>query len=160
VGEEARNMEAGETAEGARMRKALLLMLPVAWLAACTIEVAAPADGAAGERLAAIGDTVRLAVGQTAHVGGTGIRITFRDVAADSRCPVDADCVWEGNAEVRLEVRAGNGPSSAITLHTALEPRSARFAEHTIRLIGVMPVRTVTDNVKPADYSVVLRVTR
>jgi hypothetical protein len=153
-------MKAGDPAVGARMRKALLLMLPVAWLAACTIEVAAPADGAGGERLAAVGDTIRLAVGRTAHVMGTDIRITFRDVIADSRCPLDADCVWEGDAEVRLEVRAGNGPSTAVTLHTALAPRSAKFADHTIGLIGVLPAPTLGGRIRPEDYVVVLRVTR
>lgn len=42
-----------------------------------------------------------------------GVQITFRAVGQDSRCPPDVQCIWEGDAEVRL--RVGN---EEVTLHT------------------------------------------
>ena len=61
-----------------------------------------------------VGETVRLAVGQSALVENTDIAITFVSVLSDSRCPSDAVCVTAGDAKMRLKAsRAGMTPGRA-----------------------------------------------
>ena len=48
------------------------------------------------------GDTLRLALGETAERGGHTVR--FAEVVEDSRCPQGAQCVTAGRARVRVEV--------------------------------------------------------
>src|SRR6185295_3368983 len=51
-----------------------------------------------------------------------GLRITFRSVDADSRCPTDVVCVWAGDGEVALKIDQ-NGKSAVAALHTTTEPK-------------------------------------
>jgi hypothetical protein len=56
------------------------------------------------------GEEFTLAAGASASIDGRYL-ITFEKVVEDSRCPMNARCVWEGNARVALsvlEVRSGD----------------------------------------------------
>ena len=52
-----------------------------------------------------------LAFGETVAVPGTVLRLTLSDVPSDSRCPIDVECVWEGNALTVIGISAGMGPT-------------------------------------------------
>jgi hypothetical protein len=58
-----------------------------------------------GGRLASptVPATFTLEPGQTASV--QGVAVTFRQVVSDSRCPINAFCVWAGDATVVFSVR-------------------------------------------------------
>jgi hypothetical protein len=63
------------------------------------------------------------------HVGETlrydsGLKITFLAVRNDSRCPINAQCLWAGDAEVVLWVKAGNQAARKVRIHTNLKPRT------------------------------------
>jgi hypothetical protein len=68
-----------------------------------------------------LGEPFSLTPGQSATVDG--VQITFVAVTQDSRCPPDVQCVWEGDAEVK--VRMG---SDEVTLHTHGGERYANSA--------------------------------
>lgn len=106
------------------------------------------------------GDTILLQYGGSATLGSTGARIVFRDVEADSRCPVDVTCVWAGDAHVQIEAASLDGTLRTLDLHTTLEPMEAEFAGFRIRLIEVAPSRMDGVIVKPSDYSVRLAISR
>lgn len=105
------------------------------------------------------GDTITLQYGDSALLGTGGPSITFSAVEADSRCPVNVTCVWAGDAHVRLDGRRGAG-SEPIELHTGVEPMEAVFAGYRVRLLDVAPPRREGDDVRPADYSVRLAISR
>ena len=44
-----------------------------------------------------LGSEFTLAPGETALVGDDGLLVTFESVTEDSRCPMDAICVWAGS---------------------------------------------------------------
>lgn len=64
-----------------------------------------------------------LHVGETLRYDG-GLKITFLAVRNDSRCPINAKCIWAGDAEVVLRVKAGNQAARKVTLHTNLKPQT------------------------------------
>ena len=64
-----------------------------------------------------------LRVGETLRYDG-GLKITFLAVRNDSRCPINARCIWAGDAEVVLRVKAGNQAARKVTLHTHLKPQT------------------------------------
>src|SRR5689334_13242002 len=93
----------------------------------CKVVPASPdAPASTGTRDAAaagaLGDTVRLAVGKSVAWDQGRFVVTFDTVEADSRCPADAMCVWQGDAAVRFAL-AAEGRRAASTLHTATEPK-------------------------------------
>lgn len=53
-----------------------------------------------------LGQPFDLRVGESAVVTG-GLKVTFDRVVSDSRCPIDAICVWAGEAVLALKLSRG-----------------------------------------------------
>src|SRR5688572_24318316 len=63
--------------------------------------------------------TVSVAVGERVAVGTTGVTIDFRAVTEESRCPLNAVCLWEGNGQVALTLASGYGTTRDAALNTS-----------------------------------------
>ncbi|HQU83095.1 MAG TPA: hypothetical protein PKY59_08230 [Pyrinomonadaceae bacterium] len=57
----------------------------------------------------------------------------------DSRCPKDVECVWAGDAKVKIKVTNKKGKSETFELHTNLEPKTVKFDNYEIKLGEVTP---------------------
>ena len=62
-----------------------------------------------------------LALGETAAVQSTALRVTFAHVLEDSRCPPEAYCVWMGNAKVALYIERASDAAELFQLCTHLD---------------------------------------
>jgi hypothetical protein len=71
-----------------------------------------------------LGRAFSMKIGESITVGE--LRLTFRSVEGDSRCPVDAVCVWAGDGEIALKIEQGNKAAVA-ALHTTLEPKKTEW---------------------------------
>jgi hypothetical protein len=80
------------------MRTLLFACLPL--FAACASAPAAPTRPPVSA-----GEEFFLAMGESVGVNGGDFTVEFSRVLEDSRCPMNARCVWEGNARIALEVR-------------------------------------------------------
>ncbi|GGV24248.1 hypothetical protein GCM10010182_53340 [Actinomadura cremea] len=91
------------------------------------------------DRTVRAGQEVTLAPGGTARLPG-GFAVKFLGVAGDGRCPREVQCVWEGDATVKVEVAAAGASPVVRELHT-----SRRFATRTtvggrtVGLLGLAP---------------------
>lgn len=105
---------------------------------------AAPDQGA-GLTYARLGESVTV----------DGPRVTPLQVLEDSRCPMNARCVWAG--QVRLKVRIDSGTGGVVELTTG---KPAMVADGTLELVEVRPEKMAgagNGAVKPADYRFGLR---
>ena len=69
---------------------------------------------------------------QTATV--QGVAVTFQQVVSDSRCPINAVCVWAGEATIEVTVR-GRGPEARYQLQlTPLDPAKRTVTHRDIVL--------------------------
>jgi len=123
-------------------------------LASCATSPSAP-------RAVSLAERFTLAPGQTAEVEGTGLRVTFESVSADSRCPVDVTCVWEGDAVVMVSVQATGSARLQHELHTSGRyPTEADAGDYRVRLVEVAPAPRSGASPAPGDYRVTLLVSR
>jgi len=137
------------------------LVLAAAFIAAaCSGNATSPEGDSGAQHQVEVGQTVTLKLGETAAVRGTAVTIKFSSVEADSRCPIDALCVWQGDAHIRLDLANVRGPVSKADVHTTLDPHSTEFAGYKITLKEVSPSRVSTEPVASREYSVKLEVTR
>ena len=126
----------------------------VVLLASCATSPTTP-------RAVSLADRFTLAPGQTAQIEGAGLRVTFESVSADSRCPVDVTCVWEGDAVVVVSVRPAEAAPARHELHTAGRyPTEADAGDYRVRLVDLAPVPRSGASPAPADYRATLLVTR
>lgn len=109
------------------------------------------------------GEVFTLAPGQTVKVNGAELTIRFIEVAEDSRCPVDATCVWAGDAVVVVETVL-RSVEQVFGLHstpgTATGPGSVALDGFELTLVDVRPEPRAGLPIRPEDYRVTLRVER
>ena len=131
-------------------------LLTAALVAACSSGGYGPTDS--GTPSPSEGN-VSVAVGERVAVGTTGVTIDFRAVTEESRCPLNAVCVWEGNGQVALTLASGYGATRDAALNTSFEPRRVDFAGLRIILTELTPYPT-GEPIDPADYVATFRVER
>lgn len=137
------------------MMKTLICIVSCALAAAGCGRATEPA----GPVEAQVGDTITLRYGQAAHLDDS-VRIVFRAIEEDSRCPVNVTCVWSGDAAVRLDVAMSGTHTGTLVLHSHLQPKSGDIGGYVIELVEVAPSRRDPDDVEPADYAVRLVISR
>lgn len=113
---------------------------------------------------ARLGEPFELAPAQMAAVGDTGLTLTFDRVADDSRCAVDVQCIWEGDARVMVTAALPGRDPARLELHTTSSggggPKEARYGDFLVALTALAPQPRSTTTIDQRDYRATFRVTR
>jgi hypothetical protein len=120
-----------------RSRLAALLLTTALTLSAC----------AAVRDRTPLPDASNVALGERAYADGPIVEPVA--VLEDSRCPMNARCVWAGRVRVQMIWWRGNGEKQPfeVTLGEATP-----LADGSITLESVRPDRMTNVELKPADY--------
>ncbi|QZD87963.1 hypothetical protein [Qipengyuania psychrotolerans] len=122
------------------MLKLLAMIAPIA-LTACVVVPDAPNQGRTPWPA---GNAVPL--GQPVALGD--IEVTALEIVEDSRCPIDAQCVWAGRLIVKTRITsAGWRDTADITLGGEFGTHG-----HVVALTEVSPAKTAERELRPADY--------
>lgn len=111
-------------------------------LAAFAVSACATTSGGAP-----LADASNVAVGQKAYADGPIIQPVA--VLEDSRCPMNARCVWAGRVRVKMLWIRSNGDKQLfeVTLGEATS-----LADGSITLESVRPEKMTNVELKPEDY--------
>jgi hypothetical protein len=152
------------------------LLQGLAWLVLTNVALAGSPGGAAGSPARARGAARRAGAAQAAGVGREfklragravtfkkeGLRFRLAGVESDSRCPVNVECVWAGNAEVLIGVGAkGGGGEKTLRLNTNASRQGAgegRYGHYTVKLLGLSPQPREGRKIKKGEYTATLLV--
>lgn len=141
-----------------RRRAGWMAGLMVAALVAC--DPGGAPTGPEGARSLVPGPVeVVLPLGREVEVGGGPLRLVFTRIVQDSRCPVDATCVWAGNAVVEVAATLGTGPAVPLRLNGTLEPRSVRWNGLRMTFLELLPL-PVSEGPPPSEPTLRLRLER
>lgn len=83
------------------------------------------------------GQQISVKINAEARANG-GVRVKFVELVEDSRCPVDTNCIWAGNAKIKVQV-SRNGRTRVLELNTMQEGADPVFAGHKFRLVDLDP---------------------
>lgn len=100
-----------------------------------------------------LGEEFNLNYGQTANFKDKSLSIKFKSIE-DSRCPIGAVCVWEGNARIIIGVNEVD-----FSLNSKIEPKEIQSLGYLIKLISVYPYPNIDNPIKLKDYTITLIVT-
>ena len=98
-------------------------------------------------RDAPLADGSDVALGQRAYVDGPLVQPVA--VLEDSRCPMNARCVWAGRVRVQMLWIRGNGEKQPFEA-TLGEP--VQLADGQFTLESVRPEKRTDMTIKPSDY--------
>jgi hypothetical protein len=112
----------------------VLLLLPVLVLGSC----GGGGDSEQGPLPASVlGKEYLIGFGETIHIGS--LALEFTTLAEESRCPLNANCVWAGNARILVTATMG-GTTGVLELNTYPNYQvRANFEGYLIELRRLQP---------------------
>jgi hypothetical protein len=87
-----------------------------------------------------------------------GLKVTFDRVQSDSRCPMDALCVWAGDAIITVWLSQPGGIQAEHALHTQPGGAEASYLAYVIKLVALAPYPRSDRQIRPDDYVATLMV--
>jgi len=102
--------------------------------------------------------TVSIALGKTSYIQERELTIGFTRVLEDSRCPIGAECVWEGNGKVELYARQTESVPQYFELNTTLDPQTETYFNIEITLVGLDPYPSVQQTIDSLESVCTLRI--
>ncbi|MBN2012586.1 hypothetical protein JW960_24875 [candidate division KSB1 bacterium] len=105
------------------------------------------------------GQPFELPFGKLARHETENVSITFTRVLEDSRCPINVNCVWEGNAKLKFLLQH-SFHLTHFSLNTTLEPKDTTIADYSVSLTDLLPYPHSDSTYTDADYTAILIVNR
>lgn len=105
----------------------------------------------------------QLKIQQIAEIESENLQIQFLEVSDDSRCPVDVQCFWAGQATIVIGIlKDGNNLGNVNLVLGAASPdqATAHFDNYTISLLELTPYPQQNQQVERLDYTATLLVSR
>jgi len=81
-----------------------------------------------------------------------GARLRFEGVQSDSRCPIDAVCVWAGDATITVTLNPARGSTESREMHTQPTGSQISYATYTITLTALAPYPRSSREIPAAGY--------
>ena len=103
---------------------------------------------------------VKIQINQTKRIFRNNLTVKFVSLVEDSRCPVDANCVWAGNAKIQIKVINARGVSRFFELNTNLKPQAIKFSSYEIKLIDLNPKPRTNIRINRNGYVATMIVSR
>ena len=104
-------------------------------------------------------ETVTVKNGQKKSAVGGELSIKFVSVTEDSRCPVDANCIWAGNAKVHVKITDRRG-SKTMVMNTTMGPTGDQYNGWAINLTELTPGPKSSVAIKQKAYKATFSITR
>lgn len=136
----------------------VLVLLSLTAAAGCV--TAAGESGTTGAQSPALGQPVTLKPGDKAVFDAERLQIRFDRVVSDSRCPKDAQCVWAGEAVIRLTVTLPDASIKSIDVKASPTDKGTAVGTFGVSVNDLQPLPTVNGAVRDADYRVTLTVAK
>lgn len=96
----------------------------------------------------------QLKVDQVAQVSSDNVQLKFLEVQQDSRCPVNVQCIWQGQAKVAISLTRNEQPLGNLTLETSVDgqPIAQSVNGYSIKLVKVSPQPKANQPIDQSDY--------
>jgi hypothetical protein len=107
-----------------------------------------------------LGQEFDLKINQEAVIEGEGLAVVFESVLEDSRCPEGVDCIWSGNAKIRIRSSEQKHKPARIELNTDVGPKSSSYLDYEIKLVALKPRPKADKPVQPNEYKATLIITK
>src|SRR5438445_9148744 len=99
------------------------------------------------------GTQFQLKVNQTSPLESDGIKVKLLNVTADSRCPSDVTCVWQGEVKISANIIKNNHDLGDFSLASrAGQDLGINFDDHSIQVVKVEPYPTSGKKISTSDY--------
>ncbi len=105
----------------------------------------------------ALNDTIKMRIGAVYCNQANGIRLECDSLVNDSRCPLGATCVWEGNAELSFILEQDGDQLYEFNLNTNPGFRTdTTINDLRYKLVDLLPYPELDMDINLNDYTILL----
>jgi len=104
-------------------------------------------------------ETVSIKAGQRKSASKGRLKIKFLSVEEDSRCPEGVQCIWAGNAKIKIAV-SGMYETKTFELNTNMAPQSVTMDCWSIEIESLLPAKVAEKATDQKAYVAKLKITR
>ncbi len=108
------------------------------------------------DKLIEINREFELGVKETGNLRTECLNVEFDSVLEDSRCPTGVDCIWSGNAVVRLRISKNGQDEQQLDLNTHIQPSSRSYKGYEVSLKGLSPYPSEGSAINKESYKALL----
>lgn len=87
------------------------------------------------------------------------LNVKFISLIEDSRCPEGVDCLWAGNAKIKIEISNGR-TKETFEINTNLGAKGASFDGYAINLTSLTPAPKANVKLNKNSYQATFAVSR
>lgn len=103
---------------------------------------------------------LKVRVGQQKTFSGSKLKIKFLSLVEDSRCPEGVNCVWAGNARIKVKVTSPRGITKIFDMNTNLGPKGDTLDGYAINLESLTPVPKANVKLNKNAYTATFTISR
>jgi hypothetical protein len=148
-----------------RVYQLLFIVLAIGLVSSCNRSIATPftnsVDRQPIEIAAKLDRQFSIRYDRVVRIPSEDLEIQFTDVVADSRCPSETQCVFQGQVEIKLHLVRGDRDLGNINLVRQAGLENAAMATidgYSIQLIEVKPYPKNSKPIELSDYTAILEV--
>jgi hypothetical protein len=113
-----------------------------------------------GALTAAFAKQVEVQIGHETRIQNAGIKLKFIDLVEDSRCPTDTQCIWAGNAKIKISLSNAGRLPKIFELNTGVKPQTILFAGYEIKIVKLTPAPASNIRIRKDGYMATFSVTK
>lgn len=83
--------------------------------------------------------SIKVTLGQSKMADRGKVSVRFISVVEDSRCPMNARCVWAGNAKIKVAVSVGRRRAETVELNSTMQPQTVTVQGYRLTLQDLNP---------------------
>ena len=103
---------------------------------------------------------IQVRVGKQKKFSRSKINVKFVSLVEDSRCPEGTNCVWAGNAKIKVMISRGSGAGETFEINTNLGAKGATFGGYAINLTDLTPTPKADVKINANSYTATFAATR
>jgi len=92
-------------------------------------------------------------VGKQKKASRSKLAVKLLELVEDSRCAEGTNCIWAGNAKVKISVKSAGEPAEIFELNTNLGAKGAVYGRYVINLTSLTPTPKANVRINRNSYT-------
>ncbi len=104
--------------------------------------------------------TINVRVGKQKKASRSKITIKFVSLIEDSRCPEGTNCVWAGNAKIKVSLKLDDDAAVISEMNTNLGAKGTNCGSYAVYLTSLTPTPNANVRINRNAYTATFSITR
>lgn len=96
---------------------------------------------------------IKVVVGKQKKAARSRLTVKFVSLEEDSRCATGTNCVWAGNAKIKVSIKQGGDAAETFEMNTNLGAKGANVGQYAIYLTDLTPTPNASVRINRNAYA-------